>query len=212
MNAYVGTKDSYNTIKKHQKLLEKNLKPRIEALNKKIVQEVPRIVQETKQEILGLFQMVAYKEFQSTFYKYYGNNYDVNMVNNSLSFSIDDKLQPRLTYKIKDFYIDTDFASDKKAFNQNANIEGSFGRLMEFDVLDTVEEMDFCGTSIQEDSPYQWVSETQTGPTLKQVFSKKRKIFDPSEIYQEAYANTMQEFDIQYNMVILPRLIGKFNL
>ena len=209
---YTGTKDSANTIKNYQQLLKRNLEPKVDAINRQIRQDMPKIIGEIKNEILGVFQVVAYKEFQLTFYKYYGNNYDVNMLNKSLSFSIDDRLQPHLTYNTKDFYLDTDFSNDKKAFNQNANIEGSFGRLMEFEILDAVEDIDFFGLSLQEDSPYDWVAESETEPTNRNVFRKKRKIFNPSEIYQEAYANTMEEFDAQYKVMILPKLRKKFNL
>lgn len=209
---YTGTKDSDNTIKNYQQLLKRKLAPKVDAINKQLRQDISKIMMEAKIEILGVFQIVAYKEFQLTFYKYYGNNYDVNMLNKSLSFSIDDRLQPHLTYKTKDFYLDTDFSNDKKAFNQNANIEGSFGRLMEFEVLDAMEDIEFFGLSLQEDSPHDWVVEDETEPRNRDIFRKKRKIFNPSEIYQEAYANTMAEFDAQYHTMILPKLIKKFNL
>lgn len=209
---YTGTKDSDNTIKNYQQLLKRKLEPKVDAINKQLRQDIPKIIMEAKNEILGVFQIVAYEQFQLTFYKYYGNNYDVNMLNKSLSFSIDDRLQPHLTYEIKDFYLDTDFSNDKKAFNQNANIEGSFGRLMEFDVLDAMEDIDFFGLSLQEDSPYDWVSEEESEPSNREIFKKKRKIFNPSEIYKEAYANTMEEFDIQYQKMVLPKINKKFNL
>lgn len=209
---YTGTKDSTNTIKNYEQLLKRKIQPKVDAINKQLRQDVPKIIREMKNEILGVFQVVAYKEFQLTFYKYYGNNYDVNILNKSLSFSIDDKLQPHLTYETKDFYLDTDFSNDKRAFNQNASVEGSFGRLMEFEILDAVEDIDFFGLSLQEDSPYDWVAEHETEPKNRDIFKKKRKIFNPSEIYQEAYANTMVQFDIQYQKILLPKINKKFNL
>lgn len=212
MMVYTGTKDSANAIKNYEQLLKRKLQPKVDAINKQLRQDMPKIIREMKNEILGVFQVVAYKEFQLTFYKYYGNNYDVNILNKSLSFSIDDKLQPHLTYEIKDFYMDTDFPNDKKAFNQNANIEGSFGRLMDFEVLDAIEDLDFYGLSLSEDSPYDWAVDEITQPEKRNIFRKKRKIFNPSEIYQEAYANTMAQFDIQYQKIILPKIKKKFNL
>lgn len=209
---YTGTRDSENTIKNYQQILKRKLEPKVRAINKQLRQDMPKIIMEAKNEILGVFQIVAYEQFQRTFYKYYGNNYDVNMLNNSLSFSIDDRLQPHLTYTVKDFYVDTDFSEDKRAFNQNANIEGSFGRLMEFDVLDAMEDIDFFGLSIYEDSPYDWVAEEETEPSKRDIFRKKRKIFNPSEIYKEAYANTMEEFDVRYQTMLLPKINKKFNL
>jgi hypothetical protein len=55
-------------------------------------QQIPNIINSVKNEIMGFFQVVAYQEFQLIFYKHYGHNYDVNSLNKSLSFYIDDKL------------------------------------------------------------------------------------------------------------------------
>jgi hypothetical protein len=53
---------------------------------------VPKIINSIKNEIMGVFQVVAYEEFQKVFYEHYGNNYDVNSLNKSLSFYLDKNL------------------------------------------------------------------------------------------------------------------------
>jgi hypothetical protein len=67
---------------------------------------------------------------------------------------------------------------------------------MDFEALYAVEELDFYGLSIGEDSPYEWATDEKTEISDKKVFKNKKKLFSPDEIYREAEANTMRAFSI----------------
>jgi len=62
----------------------------------------------------------------------------VNSLNNSLRFYIDNNLHPYVDYDVSKLIITGIFKNNPRNFNQNARIEGSFGRLMEIDELDAI--------------------------------------------------------------------------
>lgn len=211
---YVGTSQIENTKRNYEKKLQQQFNIILKKNKEKLNQQIPNIVNSIKNEIMGFFQVVAYQEFQLIFYKHYGHNYDENSLNKSLSFYIDDRLQPHVTYDVKNFYIKSDFDADRKSFNQNVNVEGTFDRLMEFNALDAVEELEFFGLSIGEDSPYSWATDDISEISDKKVFSRnhKNKIFNPKEIYEEAVAKTMEVFWSQYETFLRPKLLRKYGL
>lgn len=211
---FTGLQQIENTIKVN----EHKCKQEIEALKRTLAQKVDQHLSYSlpliKKDIMGFFQVIAYQEFQEVFYRHYGRNYDVNSLNKSLSFYIDDNLQPHITYNVTNFYIKSDFDNDKRNFNQNANIEGSFDRLMDFEYLDAIEDLDFFGLSIGEDSPYEWATEDVSEIDNRNVFrrTQMKKIFNPKEIYEEAKAKTMESFRMQYTTILKPKLIKKYSI
>lgn len=211
---HVGTAQVENDKKNYEKKAQQALDVVKKNLQEKIKQQVPEMMRQIKNELMGFFQVVAYWEFQLVFHKHYGKNYDVNSLNKSLRFYMDDNLCPHVKYDAKSFYIKTDFDVDRRSFNQNANIEGSFDRLMDFESLDAVEEMNFFGLSIGEDSPYDWATSDASVVSNRKVFSRthKSKLRNPKEVYEEAEANTMQAFWSNYERILKPRIISKYKL
>ena len=143
----------------------------------------------------------------------YGKNYDVNSLNRSLRFTIDDTLRPSLSYEAKDFTLKSDFDKEKRAFNQNARIEGSFNRLMDFNELDAMEEMEFYGLDFDMDNPYDYaVEEMDNIDDDIQVFRRSKIIEEPKEVYKEAETATMSNFLVQYEKVLKPLFYKKYGI
>ena len=207
---YVGTKEIDAAINNYQKQVERIFDGVCNKLKKEKQDEIRIAIYTIKKEILSLFQIVCYQEFQAVFYKNYGKNYDVNSLNKSLSFYVDNNLYPHVSYDVSQFVIKTDFNKDKRQFNQNANIEGSFDRLMDFDILSSAEEMDFYGLSIQEDSPYEWAVDGMSEIEDAQVFKRGKVTIEPKYAYKEAEAQAMEKFTHEYECVLLPKFKSKY--
>ena len=85
---------------------------------------------------------------------------------------------------------------------------------MDINYLEAVEELDFFGLSIGEDSPYSWATDDVSEVSNRRVFNRnhKKKIFNPKEIYEEAIAQTMEVFWNQYESILKPKLLNKYGL
>lgn len=207
---YVGIKDIESTYNNYSKQAEIILSKVVKQLKDEKIKEIKTTFVSVKREILSFFQMICYEEFQRVFYNHYGKNYDVNSLNKSLMFFVDDDLRPHVLYDPKNFIIKEDFNKNKKSFNQNANIEGSFGRLMEFDALESIEEMGFYGLSLQEDSPYDWAVDGVAEIEDARVFNRGRLVVEPKEAYREAEASSIKKFFLEYEKTLKPSLKKRY--
>ena len=207
---HVGTREIEAAYNNYYKQAVRILDKISNELKNQELKKITTTIMSVKREILSLFQVVCYETFQSVFYDCYGKNYDVNSLNKSLIFFIDDNLRPHVSYDIKMFNIKKDFNEDKRKFNQNANIEGSFGRLMDFEVLDAIEDMDFYGLSLQEDSPYDWAVDGTSEVEDAKVFKWGKLVVEPKEAYREAQALSIERFLLEYEKTLKPSLKKRY--
>lgn len=184
----------------------------VRLINQQVRRDMNVTMYKMKSEILGVFQATAYEQFQLVFYKYYGKNYNVNAVNNSLSFYIDEKLYPHLSYKVENFIIEKDFAADERTFNQNARIEGSFDRLMDYEELEAMEDIDFFGLSFAENNPYDYATEDVAELDDYRVFQNRKILVEPKQIYQEAETATLEKFHYQFEKILKPAFAKKYKI
>ena len=216
MNEYKVEFTGIQELDNASRNLKQSLYHITDTLSKEVQQQVhtitANVIQSIKNEMLGSFQAICYEEFQKVFYKYYGNNYDINSLNNSLSFYIDDNLRPYLSYIKKDFTIAPHFIENKRTFNQNARIEGSFGRLMDFDELEAMEEMDFYGLSFATDDPYDYATEEMEPPEDYRVFKNKKILLNPDEVYKKAENAALMAFKIEYEKYLKPYFRKKYGI
>lgn len=202
-----------NDMENDKNTLERKLRSIVNITSKKVYQEFkksfPQKIMKIKSEILGSFKVIVYSTFQKVFYEEYGNNFDVNALNNSIVCMIDDNLRPYLSYEVIDFNSSDNYNKDKRAFNQNAKIDGSFRNFMNIDEINSVDEADYFGMNVEEiNSPYEYAQTETTMAELakKKVFSGNSYRRPPKEVYQEAEIQAYQDFFEQYDKKIKPHI------
>ena len=113
-----GQFSSNQLAKSISRALDDELNKVIQEINKK----VPQKLQAIKSEIYGAYRQVVQNSFQNTFDSYYGNNYDINSLIDSLHFVTGKDLRPDIQYDINKFMFNSDLAKIQgKQFNQNTS-------------------------------------------------------------------------------------------
>ena len=113
-----GQFSSNQLTKSISRALDDELNKVIQEINKK----VPQKLQAIKSEIYGAYRQVVQNSFQNTFDSYYGNNYDINSLIDSLHFVTGKDLRPDIQYDINKFMFNSDLAKIQgKQFNQNVS-------------------------------------------------------------------------------------------
>lgn len=165
-----------------------------------ITQQFEKRRQQMYMEAITSYKIIVYNTFQECFYKRYGNNYDINSLNNSITIKVDpNNLRPYLSYDISKLQIKYDFDKDAREFNQNANIEGSYQRLLDATELEAMDEIDFYAISEEEySSPYEYAEMEMEEPENYKIFHGQRKIYQPAEVYKEALATANERLLAQY--------------
>ena len=169
-------------------------------ISKIITKQYSDIYQMAKLEILGKYKEIAYKVFQETFLEKYGRNFDVNSLNRSLSFSIDNNLCPHLSYNVNEFQYSGLYKKDKKRFNQNANID-NFVSLLDSDEIEVLGEVNLFDMELENEDPFSLAEEEQTVKSDKQIFARKEILNEPKEVYKEALSNTEKIFSEQIQRI-----------
>ena len=201
---YTGYNELDSTLKNLKTKMAHICDSAILKLRQELNSNTPKIIKSISAEILGSYKMIVYQEFQLVFYKNYGRNYDVNSLNNSLRFYIDNNLHPYVDYDVSKLIITGIFKNNPRNFNQNARIEGSFGRLMEIDELDAIQEIEFEGDNFYLDNPYDWATEEAGQIEDRKVFRHKTVIHEPKQVYKEAEAQANEVFFGYFNGVLRP--------
>lgn len=173
--------------------------------------KTPAILKNIQTEILGSYKKIAYQEFQETFYEKYGKNYDVNSLNNSLSFYIDNNLRPHLNYDISKLIITGVFKDNPRDFNQNARIEGSFGRLMDFNEIKAIQGV-FSESDIVLSNPYDEAIKTHSCVEDRDVFKNRTVIHEPKQVYKEAEIKVEKIFIEYYNSELRNTIRKKYGI
>jgi len=206
---YIGTNELKNKeaqLRRQLEAIKANIQAQIAKAVKPVVMNNYKMAQ---QLILAEYKALAFVTFQEEFQKAYGSgNYVPESLNGSLRFDINN-LSPYLSYDISKFIVKYDYKQDIRAFNQNANIEGSFGRNMDFEEIDAIEEANFYGLQFDtSESPYEY-AENENGSASDdvQVFSGRDIIKPPKYTYLNAQNKLQEKWLVQYP--ILKSLIKK---
>ena len=100
-----------------QKQIDKKIESEIEKIKKEIQKQAPVKMQSIKNEILGSFQTIALTKVQKVFIETYGDNYDVESLNASLTLGLGNNLRPIFLYDQNKFMFNTTLKKNEREFN-----------------------------------------------------------------------------------------------
>ena len=197
--------------------VNKKINEQIEKIAKEIKKQVPVKLQSIKTEILGSFQMIALTQVQKVFVETYGDNYDVESLNSSLTLGLGNDLRPIFLYDQNKFMFNTTLKKNERAFNQNARQYASFRNTLDEPEFYTQEEED---AYYADSNPFDEASDDITEENMKDynVFSPHNKMNQQggyaslSETYQKARIEALNEFEKEYNTHIKPRILKKYGI
>lgn len=170
-----------------------------------------------KNEMYSQYQVIAMTQVQKTFIETYGNNYDVNSLNSSLTLELGNDLRPIFLYDKNKFMFNTTLKKDERAFNQNARQYASFRNTLDDPEFYTQEEEDIY---IEDTNPFDEALEDITeGNTMDfKIFSPYNKQNQQGgyasliETYEKAKYSALEEFNKEYEIHIKPRILKKYGI
>lgn len=197
--------------------INKKINEQIEKIAKEIKKQVPVKLQSIKTEILGSFQMIALTQVQKVFVETYGDNYDVESLNASLTLGLGNNLRPIFLYDQNKFMFNTTLKKNEREFNQNARQYASFRNTLDEPEFYTQEEED---AYYADSNPFDEALDDITEENMKDynVFSPLNKMNQQggyaslSETYQKARIEALNEFEKEYNTHIKPRILKKYGI
>ena len=197
--------------------LEKELNTEINRIIESIKKQIPQKMQAIKSEILGSYQMIATTTVQKVFIETYGENYDVESLNSSLTLGLGNNLRPIFLYDQNKFMFNTTLKKNEREFNQNARQYASFRNTLDEPEFYTQEEED---AYYADSNPFDEALDDITEENMKDynVFSPHNKMNQQggyaslSETYQKARIEALNEFEKEYNTHIKPRILKKYGI
>lgn len=197
--------------------LEKELNTEINRIIESIKKQIPQKMQAIKSEILGSYQMIATTTVQKVFIETYGENYDVESLNSSLTLGLGNNLRPIFLYDQNKFMFNTTLKKNEREFNQNARQYASFRNTLDEPEFYTQEEED---AYYADSNPFDEALDDITEENMKDynVFSPHNKMNQQggyaslSETYQKAKIEVLNEFEKEYNTHIKPRILKKYGI
>ena len=210
-------KESETVTKTFYYKLEKELNTEINRIIESIKKQIPQKMQAIKSEILGSYQMIATTTVQKVFIETYGENYDVESLNSSLTLGLGNNLRPIFLYDQNKFMFNTTLKKNEREFNQNARQYASFRNTLDEPEFYTQEEED---AYYADSNPFDEALDNITEENMKDynVFSPHNKINQQggyaslSETYQKARIEALNEFEKEYNTHIKPRILKKYGI
>lgn len=170
-----------------------------------------------RSEILLSFQTIAFAEVQKVFLETYGENYDVDSLNNSLQLGLGNDLRPIFLYNRQVFRFSKNLKSSQRKFNQNSVSYASFGTGLEDPEFYSLDEYN---SYEDDDDPFSDAFNEISSENIKNY-----KIFQPynrinrqggyaslEETYQKAKNDALDKFEKEYITHIKPRIIKKYGL
>ena len=197
--------------------LEKELNTEINRIIESIKKQIPQKMQAIRSEILGSYQMIATTTVQKVFIETYGENYDVESLNSSLTLGLGNNLRPIFLYDQNKFMFNTTLKKNEREFNQNARQYASFRNTLDEHEFYTQEEED---AYYADSNPFDEALDDITEENMKDynVFSPLNKMNQQggyaslSETYQKARIEALNEFEKEYNTHIKPRILKKYGI
>ena len=210
-------KESETVTKTFYYKLEKELNTEINRIIESIKKQIPQKMQAIKSEILGSYQMIATTTVQKVFIETYGENYDVESLNSSLTLGLGNNLRPIFLYDQNKFMFNTTLKKNEREFNQNARQYASFRNTLDEPEFYTQEEED---AYYADSNPFDEALDDITEENIKDynVFSPHNKMNQQggyaslSETYQKAKIEALNEFEKEYNTHIKPRILKKYGI
>ena len=210
-------KESETVTKTFYYKLEKELNTEINRIIESIKKQIPQKMQAIKSEILGSYQMIATTTVQKVFIETYGENYDVESLNSSLTLGLGNNLRPIFLYDQNKFMFNTTLKKNEREFNQNARQYASFRNTLDEPEFYTQEEED---AYYADSNPFDEALDDITEENMKDynVFSPHNKMNQQggyaslSETYQKARIEALNEFEKEYNTHIKPSKIEKYGI
>ena len=210
-------KESETVTKTFYYKLEKELNTEINRIIESIKKQIPQKMQAIKSEILGSYQMIATTTVQKVFIETYGENYDVESLNSSLTLGLGNNLRPIFLYDQNKFMFNTTLKKNEREFNQNARQYASFRNTLDEPEFYTQEEED---AYYADSNPFDEALDNITEENMKDynVFSPHNKMNQQggyaslSETYQKARIEALNEFEKEYNTHIKPRILKKYGI
>ena len=210
-------KESETVTKTFYYKLEKELNTEINRIIESIKKQIPQKMQAIKSEILGSYQMIATTTVQKVFIETYGENYDVESLNSSLTLGLGNNLRPIFLYDQNKFMFNTTLKKNEREFNQNARQYASFRNTLDEPEFYTQEEED---AYYADSNPFDEALDDITEENMKDynVFSPYNKTNQQggyaslSETYQKARIEALNEFEKEYNTHIKPRILKKYGI
>ena len=210
-------KESETVTKTFYYKLEKELNTEINRIIESIKKQIPQKMQAIKSEILGSYQMIATTTVQKVFIETYGENYDVESLNSSLTLGLGNNLRPIFLYDQNKFMFNTTLKKNEREFNQNARQYASFRNTLDEPEFYTQEEED---AYYADSNPFDEALDDITEENMKDynVFSPHNKMNQQggyaslSETYQKAKIEVLNEFEKEYNTHIKPRILKKYGI
>ena len=210
-------KESETVTKTFYYKLEKELNTEINRIIESIKKQIPQKMQAIKSEILGSYQMIATTTVQKVFIETYGENYDVESLNSSLTLGLGNNLRPIFLYDQDKFMFNTTLKKNEREFNQNARQYASFRNTLDEPEFYTQEEED---AYYADSNPFDEALDDITEENMKDydVFSPHNKMNQQggyaslSETYQKARIEALNEFEKEYNTHIKPRILKKYGI
>lgn len=210
-------KESETVTKTFYYKLEKELNTEINRIIESIKKQIPQKMQAIKSEILGSYQMIATTTVQKVFIETYGENYDVESLNSSLTLGLGNNLRPIFLYDQDKFMFNTTLKKNEREFNQNARQYASFRNTLDEPEFYTQEEED---AYYADSNPFDEALDDITEENIKDynVFSPHNKMNQQggyaslSETYQKAKIEALNEFEKEYNTHIKPRILKKYGI
>ena len=207
--------DVFNSVLERQ--INKKINEQIDKIAKEMRKQVPVKMQSIKNEILSSFQTIALVQTQKVFVETYGDNYDVESLNSSLTLGLGNDLRPIFLYNQNIFMFNTTLKKNEREFNQNARQYASFRNTLDEPEFYTQEEED---AYYADSNPFDEALDDITEENMKDynVFSPHNKMNQQggyaslSETYQKARIEALNEFEKEYNTHIKPRILKKYGI
>lgn len=198
-----------------QKQIRSAIDKEVDKIVSQIKKELPYKLTQIKQEIFGSFQVVISTEVQKVFLETYGPNYDVNSLNNSLTYFIGNDLRPDFSYDKNQFVFNSTMKKNERKFNQNARQQTKFSEFMNTPDFESVEQEDLYWDDNPFDSAFNSIYNSIDDEV---VFSPHNKMTRQGgfsslvQTYEKARTAGLQAFENYYTTILKPRILKKYGI
>ena len=208
--------------------IQKSLDKELDEFIKQIKAKIPSKVQAIKSEIYSAYTTIVKNTYLNTFQGYYGNNFDINSLMDSLTFMSGKNITPDFSYNEKVFKF-SDSVFDGTKFNQNADSneymrfsDPTFGRTKKQSILrqDAYEEIQAGYYEAQQQGDTQAMNEylDQLEYIDSSKFMRENNMQRPegfvelSRVYKIARDKSLEEFNKEYNGQLKSRIAKKYGI
>lgn len=173
---------------------------------------------QVKRDVANQFKAMAEEVFLQTFIEYYGLNFDIGSLMESLDCTLDNNLHPKLFYNTNVFQFDVSLKANEEVFNQNAKKEGAFKRIEDPDFI--LRDIDVDDLILEDSNAYEDAIEDLTEENYMdyKIFIPHNKMnrqggYTPlNQVYNIAYSRTLKQFQEELEKNIKPKIYKKYKI